>query len=125
MQAPAGAAEHRAFILARRSDTVARLDQLSAGAAELEGESQALDVPDAEDLGEANGAMVERDRLLALAGAARVTLAAMDAALARIDAGTYGVCAGCGQRIPDARLEAMPEATHCVGCKTGGLRARA
>ena len=75
-------------------------------------------------MGEANGAIVERDRLLALASSARASLAEMDAALARIDAGTYGMCAACGEPIPDARLEALPEATHCVGCKTGGLRFR-
>ncbi len=81
-------------------------------------------MPDEEDMGEANGAIVDRDRLLALASAARKSVAEMDAALARIEAGSYGVCVGCGEAIPGARLEAVPEATHCVGCKTGGLRFR-
>jgi DnaK suppressor protein len=39
------------------------------------------------------------------------------AALARIDAGTFGVCERCGNRIPDERLEARPIATLCVACK--------
>lgn len=38
------------------------------------------------------------------------------AALARIDAGTYGVCASCGEAIKPARLEALPEAVTCVSC---------
>ena len=35
-------------------------------------------------------------------------------ALARIDAGTYGICVDCGERIPDARLEVRPEAARCI-----------
>lgn len=41
---------------------------------------------------------------------------AMDAALARIEAGTYGVCARCGDPISPRRLEAIPETTLCVTC---------
>ncbi len=35
-------------------------------------------------------------------------------ALARLDAGTYGICVDCGQAIPDARLEVRPEAARCI-----------
>lgn len=38
------------------------------------------------------------------------------AALDRIEAGTYGECAGCGGEIGQARLKAVPEATRCVSC---------
>jgi RNA polymerase-binding transcription factor DksA len=31
--------------------------------------------------------------------------------------GTYGTCRDCGQEIPPARLEAVPEAARCVGCQ--------
>lgn len=44
-------------------------------------------------------------------------LAAIDEALARIDAGTYGVCVNCGAQIAPERLEAMPWATLCIDCK--------
>jgi DnaK suppressor protein len=37
-------------------------------------------------------------------------------ALRRIEDGTYGDCASCGQRIPYGRLAAMPEASRCVAC---------
>ena len=36
------------------------------------------------------------------------------AALARLDAGTYGACIDCGQPIPRARLEVRPEAARCI-----------
>jgi DnaK suppressor protein len=44
-------------------------------------------------------------------------LMAIDAALARIDAGTYGICVNCGAQIAPERLEAMPWATLCIDCK--------
>jgi DnaK suppressor protein len=44
-------------------------------------------------------------------------LQAIDEALARIDAGTYGICVNCGAQIPPERLEAMSWATLCIDCK--------
>jgi DnaK suppressor protein len=41
----------------------------------------------------------------------------IDAALLRIDAGTYGRCTNCGEEIPSARLEAYPWASLCIDCK--------
>lgn len=38
-------------------------------------------------------------------------------ALRRFDAGTYGTCEVCGERIEAARLEALPEATTCLRCQ--------
>jgi RNA polymerase-binding transcription factor DksA len=44
------------------------------------------------------------------------TIAEIDAALARIDAGTYGTCVRCGTTIPEERLELRPFAGRCVTC---------
>ena len=44
-------------------------------------------------------------------------LAAIDAALERIDEGTYGMCNTCGQPIGEERLEALPWTTQCIDCK--------
>lgn len=44
------------------------------------------------------------------------TIEEIDAALARIDAGTYGTCTGCGAAIPEERLELRPFAGTCVAC---------
>lgn len=43
-------------------------------------------------------------------------LAEVEAALARMDAGGYGVCAGCGAPIPVMRLRVRPMAAQCVPC---------
>ena len=40
----------------------------------------------------------------------------IQAALNRIEDGTYGICDSCGKDIGDARLAAVPEATRCVEC---------
>jgi RNA polymerase-binding protein DksA len=44
-------------------------------------------------------------------------LAEIDAALKRIDDGTYGQCTNCGTQIPEERLEARPYATLCIECQ--------
>ena len=44
-------------------------------------------------------------------------LAAIDAALERIDEGTYGMCNTCGQAIGEERLEALPWTMQCIDCK--------
>lgn len=44
-------------------------------------------------------------------------LTAIDGALERLDAGTYGACESCGEQISGERLEALPYATKCIDCK--------
>ena len=46
----------------------------------------------------------------------RAELVAIERALERIDAGTYGVCLACGEPIPIARQRALPTAVTCVSC---------
>ncbi|HEY5628237.1 MAG TPA: TraR/DksA C4-type zinc finger protein [Candidatus Limnocylindrales bacterium] len=58
-----------------------------------------------------------QQRDLALRDHNQIQIAAVDAALARLDAGTYGTCVTCGQPISDARLEALPAAAHCIDCQ--------
>ena len=43
-----------------------------------------------------------------------VQLGAVESALARMEAGTYGVCTECGGEIEGARLDAMPSAATCI-----------
>ena len=44
-------------------------------------------------------------------------LKAIEAALGRIEAGTYGTCQRCGREIAAERLEALPYAELCIDCK--------
>ena len=44
-------------------------------------------------------------------------LHAVESALARIDAGSYGECTDCGIDIPLARLRVQPSAGRCIDCQ--------
>ena len=48
----------------------------------------------------------------------------MAAALARVDAGTYGTCESCGRPVGGERLAALPETRYCIDCarRTRGRR---
>lgn len=59
-----------------------------------------------------------RERNLALRASTEDAIARVDAALARLEDGSYGTCARCGQPIGDDRLEALPAAIYCVGCQS-------
>jgi RNA polymerase-binding transcription factor DksA len=52
----------------------------------------------------------------ALAAELRNSLAEVERAIARFDAGTFGTCQRCGQPISPARLEAKPAVTTCISC---------
>ncbi len=45
-------------------------------------------------------------------------LDAVERALAKIEAGTYGMCERCGEEIDLARLKAIPYAMYCIGCQS-------
>ena len=59
----------------------------------------------------------EQQRDLALRDRNEQHLAAVDGALARLDAGTYGSCVRCGRPIAPERLDALPWAAHCIECQ--------
>jgi|SRR6267142_355942 len=44
-------------------------------------------------------------------------VADIDQALLRIEEGSYGICARCGQPIEERRLEALPTARYCAKCQ--------
>lgn len=66
----------------------------------------------------------EQQRDLALRERATQHLELVDAALARLDAGTFGACLRCGKPIPPGRIEALPWAAHCIDCQTAIDRER-
>jgi len=77
--------------------------------------SQTGNIPDPNDR-----ASVESDRSfeLRIRGRERKLMEKIEEALGRIDDGSYGICAGCGEDIAIKRLEARPVAKFCIDCKT-------
>lgn len=62
-------------------------------------------------------ATAEKARILSIAEGLVESLHDVDAALERIDKGTYGRCESCGDEIPPERMEARPVASLCMRCK--------
>lgn len=89
---------------------VSRLTDDMAGLVEASHGSNADDEHDPEG----QTIAYERSQLSAVTGQAHEHLAELDAALERVQAGTYGVCEVCGMPIDPARLEARPTARTCV-----------
>jgi RNA polymerase-binding protein DksA len=65
-------------------------------------------------LGDTATAMYDRELDDGLEQGARETLAEIDAALQRIEDGTYGICEGCGKPIGAERLNAIPWTRLCI-----------
>jgi DnaK suppressor protein len=108
MDRPDAAADPRAFLEQERDRLLADLQETSIRAPEpMTYGSQAA----------AASQVFEQQRDLALREHTRTAVAAVDAALARLDAGTYGACTACGQAITPERLEALPSAALCIDCQ--------
>jgi DnaK suppressor protein len=83
---------------------------------ELEQEEDELEVVEEHSSDEAADTS-EAEREEALIEAAQVRREEALAALARLDAGTYGRCVDCGEQVAPARLEFRPEAARCLACQ--------
>ncbi|MER8224325.1 TraR/DksA C4-type zinc finger protein [Streptomyces sp. NPDC094143] len=59
-----------------------------------------------------------------LAASARMVLADVEAALARMDAGVYGSCGRCRRPLDRERLMIVPQARYCARCQRAGGTAR-
>lgn len=60
---------------------------------------------------------IERELLFELSDNERVTLDQIEAALRKIDKGSYGLCESCHKPIMKARLDALPFARYCITCQ--------
>lgn len=98
-----------------REQTRARLASLSGDLDDVVAASLGTNADDEHDP-EGHTIAFERSQIGALVQHVRHHLAEVDAALARVDAGTYGVCERCGEPIGEARLDALPATRTCIGC---------
>ncbi len=117
-------AAQRLALSSRRASYEADLERLSAAAQALVDGRGAAEMADEDGFGEVDTLNVEREQLLVVAGDVRARIDEIDLALGRMEAGSYGICEDCRRPIAEARLDAMPEAVRCVGCKSVGILRR-
>ena len=113
---PSAVTVERARAAARQR--VAELDRSFADIA------ASVDTANTDDEHDPEGATLafERAQVVSLLEEARGQLDALDAASARLDTGTYGVCEHCGAEIDVERLDALPGTRQCIDCARVGVR---
>ena len=111
-------------LAAERDLLLARIAQMDGDMGSLVAASRDSNADDEHDP-EGQTIAYERSQLAALTDRARAHLTEVDAAAARLDAGTWGTSEGCGAPIARGRLEARPTAATCVGHVDAGRRHRA
>lgn len=100
-------------LLAQAATMTRTFDELVAGA----------DLEPADDEHDPDGTTAyERAQVASLRSETERSLAALEAAIASVDQGSYGTCTACGTTIPFDRLEAVPGTDLCVTCASGGGR---
>ncbi|MDP8969467.1 MAG: TraR/DksA C4-type zinc finger protein [Actinomycetota bacterium] len=102
-------------LLAEELDRLRRIQQARPTAAPdpVTGVQADITVPDRHIADSASEAF-EQDKEVSIAEHAEAGLAEVEAALRRLDDGTYGRCEVCGKPIADERLEAVPATRFCL-----------
>jgi RNA polymerase-binding protein DksA len=105
----------RDLLIAERTRVAAALDNLrneNPGTVEEETGEETSD----QHLADTATAMHDRELDYGLTENEEDLLKAIDAALQRIDEGTYGTCTNCGKPIGEDRLQALPWTDFCIDC---------
>lgn len=114
---PTAKANQQAYrvLHAEREETAA---QIAALTGDFDGMVAASASSNADDEHDPEGATIafERAQVLAVLQQAQRHAAEIDEALARLDAGTYGICTTCGGEVGVDRLAARPAARTCIRC---------
>lgn len=115
----AAAAMDEATLASLRDELVRHRDHLRAEIGSQGADPDSDDVTFVDDAGFADRShsTEERSRLISVVRALRSNLLDVQRGLSKMDAGTYGICEGCGGRISPERLEALPWALLCIDCK--------
>lgn len=108
-------ARFQGLLLERRVAELKRVDQ--SALAELESPEVTEGPRDLQDAGDNSNYETVEDERLGAAQRSTERVRQIDAALARIAAGSYGTCLECEEPIDERRLESLPEAELCTVCQ--------
>jgi len=96
---------------------LARREELMKTIARTEEEGRQADDDPTVDLADKAANSYTKEFLFGMTNTDRTILNMIDAALKRIQANEYGVCANCQEEMQQKRLEAVPWAKHCINCQ--------
>lgn len=112
--APESELEFASLLDRRRRELV---EEIAIRLAEAKAERVAPDTTSSIDGGDRAFLDVASEIDLTMAGREAEELREIDAALKRLQEGTFGICANCGAEILLARLRAWPGASRCMACQ--------
>jgi len=108
------AVDYRSLLEGERQSLVHQLNELGfGGEGRLNFDSNFAD---------SSQVTAERGEVEALGAQLQEALHSVEAALQKLDNGTYGICERCGKPIAEARLEAKPASAFCIDCASAGRR---
>jgi len=101
-----------------RSERAAAASRLAGLERELGSVVESASQANTDDEHDPEGATIayERQHVAALISQAKDSLTEIDAAIGRLEAGSYGRCARCGKPIAPERLAVRPSASTCIKC---------
>jgi DnaK suppressor protein len=102
----------RRILLVQRDEAMRSLDRLGD-------ETRSLDSDCPKDVGDLCTTNLSKEALFQQTDERRLMVRMIDAALARIQQGIFGVCAACGEDINLRRLDALPWTQYCLRCQRG------
>jgi DnaK suppressor protein len=109
--------EIRAALVSKRTELLQRIAEFGAS-----DPAETSNLSFGKRIGDGTTYAVERMTGAYQASTLYETVTAIDRAVELLDAGTYGRCTACGQRIPEERLAALPWAALCVPCRSARPR---
>jgi len=109
--------ESAALLLGKMKDSISKTVE----------EKKKLDLPETEvgDAIDQAAQSLEKEILFELSDSERTDLGDIEAALRKIENGTYGVCEHCKRPIEKKRVKALPSARYCLACQNGSEKQRA
>ena len=108
----------RESLVARRAEIQAEVDRTATEVRWLGGDQEDEAGSLGNHLADDGSNVMEAERLSTISADMQDVVAQIDAALQRMDDGTYGLCQRCGKPINEERLEAFPYVAYDIDCQT-------
>ena len=107
----------RESLVARRADIQSEVDRIATELRWLGGDQGDEAGSVGNHLADDGSDVMEQERLGTISADLQDVVRQIDAALERMDDGTYGICQRCGQPINPERLAAFPYVAYCIDCQ--------